>query len=72
MVLYLRKTSPAPILKTTNNSHVGLRLSTLAIGAPPFSDLLLFQVISPASDPPVINGVIGLGSPVIRGDIGRF
>ena len=57
--------------KKVKNLQVGLRLSTLAIGAPPGLDCAFVQLISPISDPPVINGVMGRGSPVTRGEIGR-
>ena len=51
--------------------QVGLRLSTLAIGAPPGLDCAFDQLISPINEPPVIKGVMGRGSPVTSGDIGR-
>ena len=47
---------------------MGLKLSTLASGAP---GALLDQLISPINDPPVMRGVIGRGSPVTRGEMGR-
>ena len=58
-----------------SDDDVGDNDSTLAIGAEPgpgrCPDCVFDHVISPISEPPVIRGVIGRGSPVTRGEMGR-